>query len=435
MLAPWISPVSPADRVGFLVAHTPDFAWAFRFLQAFPRSTVAIVGSTVRDALLGRVPDYGHLLITGASPVRAQAWIARVPPPPFFTITFSPRPLGAFLAERTFAPNAMAYDLSRGYFHDPFHAVHALQQGILTTISDPAHTFLQQPQKAFHALRLSAQLGISPSPRVWRATVTHLPRVNRLTTDERGFAAYQTPRSLLVREALLALQQGLYGWDLFSRARATPFSFPHLARPDAHELASLHLLSAHDPDIRSRYGATPLSDALTLASLYNPHPDRAHYYTLHAHHMHHAHVAHPRLSFTPSFIAQTLAKTHALLTENPSLWSLSRTEKMLSGAQGAHALCLAHIATLHDSSLHHQTHHLARAALTRDTLVRDIRPAPLVRGRDLLPLGLSSGPHLRTYLSRVRDEQLKGDLRTKEDALAFVRFLVRNTETPAPLFH
>ncbi len=144
--------------------------------------------------------------------------------------------------------------------------------------------------------------------------------------------------------------------------------------------------------------------------------------------MGHAHISHPRLSVDHQSVAQTLAKTHALLTENPSLWPLSRTEKVLSGSQGATALSLAHIATLHDASLRDQASHIARAALTRDTLVRDIRPAPLVRGRDLLPLGLSSGPHLRMYLSRVRDEQLKGDLQSKEDALAFVRALVRKTD-------
>lgn len=428
MLAPWISPVRPADRVGYLVAHTPDFAWAFRFLQEFPRTSVAIVGSTVRDALVGRVPDRGHLLVTGASPVRAQEWMHRVPAPSFLTVTLSSRPLGAFLASRTFTPNAMAYDLSEGLLHDPFDAVGNLQQGMLTTVLDPGSLFRQRPEEAFRALRLSAQLGISPSPRVWRAAVTHLPRVNHLTTDEQGFATYQTPRKHLVREALLALQHGTYGWDLFSRARATPLSFPHLSNKDAHELASLHLLSAHDREVRSRYGATPLSDELTLASLYNPHHDRANHYALQAHHMHHHHVAHPRLSITPSSVTQTLAKAHALLTENPSLWPLSRTERVLSGSQGAQALSLAHIATLHDSSLRDQASRIARAALTRDTLVRDIRPAPLLRGRDLLPLGLSSGPHLRTYLNRVRDEQLKGDLQTKNDALAFVRFLVRKAD-------
>lgn len=411
-----------------VIAHTPDFAWIFRFMQEFPQASVALVGSSVRDALLGRVMPRAHVLVTNVSPVRASHWMHTAPPSSFLNVGFSARPLGAFLASRTFTPHAIAYDINRGLLHDPFDGVGDLQRGLLTTVRVADDVFKDQPQHAFRALRLSAQLGISPAPAVWRAALAHLPRVNHLTTDDQGFATYRTPRHALVREALLGLQHGAYGWDLFSRARALPYSFPHFAQDDLHEQANLHFLSVHDGDIRSRYGAVPLSDELTLAALYNPHEDRANHYAHHAAHMGHAHISHPRLSVDHQSVAQTLAKTHALLTENPSLWPLSRTEKVLSGSQGATALSLAHIATLHDASLRDQASHIARAALTRDTLVRDIRPAPLVRGRDLLPLGLSSGPHLRMYLSRVRDEQLKGDLQSKEDALAFVRALVRKTD-------
>lgn len=427
MIAPWLSPMRPIDRVAYSVAHTPDFAWVFRFLRDFPRASVALVGSSVRDAIVGRVPHAGHILITNAPPIQTKAWIHNSPAPAHLTLTLSTRPLGAFLASRTFTANALAYDIGQGTLHDPFDGIGALQQGLLSTVSDPHTHFRASPHEAFRALRLSAQLGLSPDPRVWRAIVTHAPRVNHLTTDEQGFATYKTPRKHLVREALLALQHGMYGWELFHRARATPLSFPHLQQEDSRTQAALHLSSVHDADIRTRYSNVPSSDNLLAASLFNHHEDRAQHYTLHAHHMNHAEVAHPRLSFAHTGVARTLEKAHALLTENPALWSLSRTEKVLLGEHGDEALSLAHIATLHHTSLRDQAGHIARAAITRDRLVRDVRPMPLVRGRDLLPLGLSSGPHLRTYLSRIRDEQLKGDLQTKEDALAFVQSLMRSS--------
>jgi hypothetical protein len=427
MFAPWLSPVRPADRVGIVIARTPDFAWAFRFLQEFPSASLALVGGSVRDALVGHVSHCGHLLITNASPIRVSHWMTQTPPPAFLNVTLSSRPLGAFLASQLFTPNALGYDIGRGLLHDPFDGISALQRGLLTTVRDPHDLFHDRPHEALRALRLSAQLGVSPAPQVWRAVLSHAPRVNHLTTDEAGFATYRTPRKTLVREALLALKHGAYGWDLFSRGRALPLSFPHLVG-DTHSQANLHFLSVHDRDIRSRYGEVPLSDELTLASLYTHHENRAEHYLAHAERMDHGNVSHPRLNVTRTRVAQTLAKTHALLTENPSLWSLSRTEKILGGSQGNAALSLAHIATIHNSQLNEQASHIARAALTRDTLVRDVRPAPLLHGRDLLPLGLSSGPHIRLYLNRVRDEQLKGDLQTKEDALSFVRYLVRKSE-------
>lgn len=426
MIAPWLSPLRPADRVGAVIARTPEFAWAFRFLHTFPEASLALVGSSVRDAILGHVSQTAHLLISSPHihPAKIDHWMQSTPVPKFFTLHFSSQPKENFLSERIFTPNALAYDIAEGTLSDPFHGIDALQQGLLTTVPD-AHThFRTHPHEAFRALRLSAQLGISPAPHVWRAAVTYIPYANHLTTNEEGFATYKTPRTHLVREGLLALKHGMYGWELFSRARATPLAFPHLAQSSAHELAELHLASVHDAAVRSRFNATPLSDNLTTAALFNHHSDRAHHYKLHAHHMHHAGVLHPQLNFSHNDVAQTLAKAHALLTENPALWPLSRTEKVLLGEDGNEALSLAHIATLHDRSLYDQSQHIARAALTRDELVRDIRPRHLLSGRDLLPLGLSSGPHIRTYLNRVRDEQLKGDLATKEEALAYLRTLL-----------
>jgi poly(A) polymerase len=48
-------------------------------------------------------------------------------------------------------------------------------------------------------------------------------------------------------------------------------------------------------------------------------------------------------------------------------------------------------------------------------------PPPLVRGRDLLPLGYRPGPQLGEILRKVRDLQLDGTLVTREAALAWVR--------------
>ncbi len=425
MMASWISPLPPADRVAYSIAHTPHFAWAFRFLNAFPSASLALVGGSVRDAIVGSIPNVGHLLITNAPLVKTQAWIHASPAPAYFHITLSAKPLAHFLASRTFTANALAYDIGKGEFHDPYAGIDALRSGLLTTVSDPAVHFQRSPHEAFRALRLSAQLGVSPSPAVWRAAVTYAPHANRLTTDDAGFAEYRTPRKHLVREALLALRHGMYGWELFSRARATPFAFPHLDAAAAHDQAALYMNSVHDAEVRARYSEMPASHNLIAAALFNHHADRANHYAAHAERMQHDAVAHPQLSFSSPAVSQILQKTHALLTENPSLWPLSRTEKILLGEHGNEALSLAHIATLHDSTLRDQASHIARAALTRDHLVRDVRPQPLLRGRDLLPLGLSSGPHLRIYLNRIRDEQLKGDLQTREDALAFVHGLLK----------
>jgi poly(A) polymerase len=50
-----------------------------------------------------------------------------------------------------------------------------------------------------------------------------------------------------------------------------------------------------------------------------------------------------------------------------------------------------------------------------------IAPEPLLGGRDLLALGHASGPRLGEILKAVRERQIAGELRTREEALCFVR--------------
>jgi poly(A) polymerase len=58
-----------------------------------------------------------------------------------------------------------------------------------------------------------------------------------------------------------------------------------------------------------------------------------------------------------------------------------------------------------------------------------IRPAPLITGHDLIAMGLLPGPGFRDILSAVEDAQLEGALASKEQALDFVRSMLKNNTT------
>jgi poly(A) polymerase len=62
---------------------------------------------------------------------------------------------------------------------------------------------------------------------------------------------------------------------------------------------------------------------------------------------------------------------------------------------------------------------LARCLLA-ETPPAEIKPAPLVRGQDLIALGYTPGPIFKEILQAVEDAQLEGRLRTREDALRLV---------------
>jgi poly(A) polymerase len=55
-----------------------------------------------------------------------------------------------------------------------------------------------------------------------------------------------------------------------------------------------------------------------------------------------------------------------------------------------------------------------------NTPEEEIRPSPLITGRDLIARGWKPGPQFRTVLQAVEDAQLEGVLHTHEEAISFV---------------
>jgi poly(A) polymerase len=51
----------------------------------------------------------------------------------------------------------------------------------------------------------------------------------------------------------------------------------------------------------------------------------------------------------------------------------------------------------------------------------EIAPPPLLTGEDLIALGLQPGRLFKVVLDQVYDAQLEGRIRTKENALEFVK--------------
>jgi poly(A) polymerase len=54
----------------------------------------------------------------------------------------------------------------------------------------------------------------------------------------------------------------------------------------------------------------------------------------------------------------------------------------------------------------------------------EMRPEPLIKGHDLIALGLKPGPAFKDILSAAEDAQLEGSIHTREEGLAFVQQLL-----------
>jgi poly(A) polymerase len=67
--------------------------------------------------------------------------------------------------------------------------------------------------------------------------------------------------------------------------------------------------------------------------------------------------------------------------------------------------------------------HMRREQMTEE----EIKPSPLLNGKDLIEMGLKPGPIFSRLLDGVYEEQLEGNLRTKEDAMEYVKKLLRES--------
>ena len=68
------------------------------------------------------------------------------------------------------------------------------------------------------------------------------------------------------------------------------------------------------------------------------------------------------------------------------------------------------------------------ACSRRDTIpTAEIAPPPLVRGENLIELGLKPGPQFKQILEKLYDAQLNNQLTTREQAMTKLRVILNDT--------
>lgn len=70
--------------------------------------------------------------------------------------------------------------------------------------------------------------------------------------------------------------------------------------------------------------------------------------------------------------------------------------------------------------------------ILRDTPPEELNPPPIVTGEDLIAMGLKPGPDFKRLLDAVREAQLEGRVRTKEQGLELVEELLREWQKEPP---
>jgi poly(A) polymerase len=118
-----------------------------------------------------------------------------------------------------------------------------------------------------------------------------------------------------------------------------------------------------------------------------------------------------------------LVRDHLRLVNAPEM-RLSTLKRFLAAEGIEELLELARLDAL-ASNKDLTYYHFCRDKL-RELSIEEIKPEPLVRGRDLLAMGLQPGPRIGEILGAVNEAQLDGKLATRDEALEWVRAYLGN---------
>jgi tRNA nucleotidyltransferase (CCA-adding enzyme) len=425
-------------RVGRFVADEPRLNVAFKLLKDHPDADVLVTGGTARDAVLGKVPKHVHLTVQGIPENELQDWCnrrsvsrdldIRIPAssiwhPGSRTLEHTSHhtlPLVHDLARRDATVNAMAYSVRDGVLHDPFDGLNDLEEKKLRTIGDPEQRFHEDPVRMLRFLRLAGHLGFSIEDHALHAIHKLGKSLNRLSSGEDGKARYHIPRAHLGREFISALSHNA-GETIshFFKTGVMGHLVPEIAKLEqlvtnrgvpGHEHAETVLADLHEHEA---------SPAVTLAALLAILEDESISAFRKATERLHLPLLENGINLVAS-VEYLLKYRNALVDQDPLELSHAEFEHIFGGKHGEDLFIFLHALTVaggHNSITRERWYTAKRR---KDEMPNTNLPE-LVRGRDLLSLGLTPGHHLREIIRKIRNEQLAGKVSTKADALEFAR--------------
>lgn len=407
-----------------------------------------LAGGCVRDRLLGREPkDYD--VATAAAPQAVQSLfpdtvdvgsqfgsiVVLVEGEPFEVTTFRSdgpyrdgrRPehvrqgtLEDDVRRRDFTINAMMYDPAEDRVIDLVEGREDLARGLVRAIGDPHERFAEDRLRMVRAVRLACGLGFAIDVPTVQAIQDHAAAVTQVAWERIGAEITRTLTEGGARR----------GFELLDETGLLEVILPEIAAmkgceqtPDYHPegdvfVHTLMLLGhLHAPTETLAYGC--LLHDVAKPPCRQPAGERV---TFYGHPEKGAEMATEilqRLKRSRAVAERVawLVRYHLRYTQAPKM-RLSTLKRFLA-EDGIHELLeLCRIDALSSNG------DLGYYDFCRQKLAelgeKEVKPEPLLRGRDLIQLGYAPGPAFSAMLQAVEEAQLEGELRTADDAVDWV---------------
>jgi poly(A) polymerase len=428
-----------------------------------------LAGGCVRDELLGKPPqDYD--IATSARPHAVQAIFPQTIPvgtqfgvvlvvlegESFAVTTF--RFDGPYLdgrrpshvrygsveedvMRRDFTINGMLYDPETDRVVDLAGGKQDLALGVIRAIGDPRERFSEDRLRMVRAVRFAASLGFRIEEETFKAIREQAPTIGQIAAERigdemtrilteggarRGFELLDATHLLSV---LLPEIEGMKGVEQSPDYHPEGDVFTHTLLVLDHFRRNRPAESGGnrppDPSRLTPYPSETLAYGALLHDVAKPlcMQKQDHRITFYGHTDKGAEMAVDILKRLKRSRAvwervEYLVRNHLRHTQAPKM-RLSTLKRFLAEEGIDELLELARIDALSSSGdlRHYGFCQQKMAELKRE----EIRPEPILRGRDLIAMGFVPGPIFQEILRQVEEAQLEGEIRTQEQAMAWVR--------------
>lgn len=336
---------------------------------------------------------------------------------------------------RDFTINGMFFDPVEGKVIDYVGGQADLKAGVLRAIGDPRARFREDKLRLMRAVRMAARFDFPIEPATAAAIREMAPELNVVSAER---IADELRKMLVHRNRAWAIRQldelGLLRQvlpEVDSEMKGLPQGLPEAPTGDLwqHVLRVLELL-----DGPQWPAAGPVSFPLAFAAILHDVGKKrsaareADRYTFHGHEHIGKRLAGKacrrlKLSNAETARIEWLVERHQYLCDAPTMRA-SRLKPILVHPGIGELLALHRADSL--ACGRSVAHVDFCEKMLRDTPLAALNPPPVLTGDDLIALGWEQGPLFKEVLDAVREAQLEGMIKTKEEAIRLAEKIKAN---------
>lgn len=326
-------------------------------------------------------------------------------------------------ARRDFTINGMFFDPEKNEVIDHVGGRADLEARLIRAIGDPARRFSEDRLRLLRAVRFATVLQFQIDPATWNALLESAPSINQISAER-------------IREELVRIflsPQRARGWDLLDASGLMRAILPELEAmkgceqpPQFHPEGDVFRHTRLMLEMLPEKVSAPLVFSVLFHDIGKPPTatvDENGRIRFNGHDRIGAEMTEAimqRLRFSRAETEATVeaVRQHMVFKDVPRM-RVAKLKRFMARPTFAEELELHRVDCASSHQILDNYEFLLRK---RDEFANEpIIPPPLVRGDDLLALGLKPGPRIGQLLEAVETRQLEGDLRSREEALEWVR--------------